>query len=63
MQSKNPTSGVQLKPSHDSSFSKHDHSTMQDEAIKVDEAEFDSEKSYIAGLHEYDEKPGGTTLT
>ncbi|XP_064402412.1 adhesion G protein-coupled receptor E3-like isoform X2 [Halichondria panicea] len=61
--SKNSTSGVQLKPSHDSSFSKHDHSTMQDEAIKVDEAEFDSEKSHIAGLYEYDEKPGGTTLT
>ncbi len=58
MQSKNPTSGVQLKPSH-SRFSKHDHSTMQDEAIKVDEtaaSEFGSEKSYIAGLLEYDEE-------
>ncbi|XP_064407630.1 latrophilin-like protein LAT-2 isoform X2 [Halichondria panicea] len=56
--SKNPTSGVQLKPSH-SRFSKHDHSTMQDEAIKVDEtaaSEFGSEKSYIAGLLEYDEE-------
>ncbi len=57
MQSKNPTSGVQLKPSH-SRFSKHDHSTMQDEAIKVDEtaSEFGSEKSYIAGLLENDKK-------
>ncbi len=49
MQSKNPTSGVQLKPSH-SRFSKHDHSTIKNEAIKVDEtaeSEFNSEKSYI----------------
>ncbi len=47
MQSKNPTSdGVQLKPSH-SRFSEHDHSTMQDEAIKVDKtaSESSSEKS------------------
>ena len=62
MQSKNPTSGVQLKPSH-SRFSKHDHSTMQDEAIKVDEtaSEFGSEKSYIAGLLENDEEWHKTT--
>ncbi len=57
MQSKNPTSdGVQLKPSH-SRFSKHNHSTMQDEAIKVYEtaaSEFCSEKSYIGGLLEND---------
>ncbi len=55
MQSKNPTSGVQLKPSH-SRFSKYDHSTMQDEAIKVDEtaSEFGSEKLYIAGSLEKD---------
>ena len=56
MQSKNPTSGVQLKPSH-SRFSKHNHSTMKDEAIKVDEtaaSEFVSEKSYIAELLEND---------
>ncbi|XP_064407206.1 adhesion G protein-coupled receptor L3-like isoform X3 [Halichondria panicea] len=54
--SKNPTSGVQLKPSH-SRFSKHNHSTMKDEAIKVDEtaaSEFVSEKSYIAELLEND---------
>ena len=47
MQSKNTTSdGVQLKPSH-SRFSEHDHSTMQDEAIKVDKTapESGSEKS------------------
>ncbi len=38
--------GVQLKPSH-SRFSEHDHSTMQDEAIKVDKSapESGSEKS------------------
>ncbi|XP_064396279.1 uncharacterized protein LOC135343205 isoform X2 [Halichondria panicea] len=45
--SKNTTSdGVQLKPSH-SRFSEHDHSTMQDEAIKVDKTapESGSEKS------------------
>ncbi len=45
MQSKNPISGVQLKPSHSS-----DHSAMKDEAIKTAASEFGSEKLYIAGL-------------
>ena len=51
MQSKNPTSGVQLKPRH-SRFSKNNRT------IEVNETEFesDSEKSYIAGLLENDEK-------
>ena len=57
MQSKNPPSdGVQLKPSQ-AKFSKHNHSAMQDEAIKVYEtaaSEFCSEKSYIGGLLEND---------
>ena len=56
MQSKNPTSGVQLKPSH-SRLSKHDHSTIKNEASKVDEtaeSEFNSEKSYITWLLEND---------
>ncbi len=56
LQSKNPTSGVQLKPIH-SRFSEHDHSTMTDEAIKVDEtaaSEFGSKKLYIAGSLESD---------
>ncbi|XP_064407434.1 adhesion G protein-coupled receptor L3-like [Halichondria panicea] len=49
--SKNPTSGVQLKPRHESRFSKCDHSsTMKDEASEVD----NTEKSYIAGLLEND---------
>ena len=59
MQSKNSTSGVQLKPSH-SSFSKNDHydSTMQEEAIKFDEtaSESGSQKLYIAGLLEDEKK-------
>ncbi len=54
MQSKNLTSdGVQLKPSH-AKFSKHNHSTMHDEAIETAASEFCSEKSYIGGLLEND---------
>ena len=34
LQSKNPTSGVQLKPIH-SRFSEHNYSTMTDEAIET----------------------------
>ena len=53
LQSKNPTSGVQLKPIH-SRFSKHNYSMMTDEAIETAASEFGSEKLYIAGLLESD---------
>ena len=58
MQSKNSTSGVQLKPiASNSRFSKHNHSTVQDEAIKVDDTVSESglEMSYIAELLENDQ--------
>ncbi len=54
MQSKNPTSGVQLKPIASHS---NDRSTVQDEAIKIDDTVSESglEMSYIAELRKNDQ--------